>query len=73
LLSERFHSAVDRRPAGSRLLVVLTLIVAGIVWAILRGLNFYGVSPAHIGYDLDQPPLLMVFVGGWLLYRSRRK
>ena len=57
----------------SRLVVGLALITAGVVWAIARGLEFYGLDPVHIGYDLDQPPLLLVFVGAWLLYRSRRR
>ncbi len=55
----------------SRLVVALTLIAAGLLWAIARGLEFYGLAPAHVGYDLDQPPLLLVFVGAWLLYRRR--
>jgi hypothetical protein len=56
-----------------RLVVGLALIACGIVWAIARGLTFYGLTPAHIGYDLDQPPLLLVLVGIWLLFRSRRR
>lgn len=56
-----------------RLLVALALIGGGIVWALARGLNFYGVSLDGIGYDLDQPPLLLVIVGTWLLYRTRRR
>jgi hypothetical protein len=54
-----------------RLVVALLLILGGIVWAILRGLNFYGLGPVDVVYDLDQPPLLLVFVGAWLAYRSR--
>ena len=57
----------------SRLVVGLTLISGGLVWAIARGLEFYGLALVSIGYDLDQPPLLLVFVGAWLLYRSRRR
>jgi hypothetical protein len=57
----------------SRLAVGLALIVGGISWAIARGLEFYGLNPAHIGYDLDQPPCLLVLVGAWLLYRNRRR
>jgi hypothetical protein len=59
--------------AQPRPLVALALIVAGFIWAIVRGLRFYGVSPADLGYDLDQPPLLLIVVGCWLLYRSRRR
>jgi hypothetical protein len=55
-----------------RVLVGLVLIAGGIVWAIARGLRFYGLTPAHLGYDLDQPPLLLLLVGTWLLFRSRR-
>ena len=57
----------------SRLVVGLTLIAGGLLWVIARGLEFYGLTPVHIGYDLDQPPLLLVFVGAWLLYRTRRR
>jgi hypothetical protein len=49
------------------------MIAAGVVWAIARGLQFFGVDLAGIAYDLDQPPLLLVLVGIWLLYRSRRR
>jgi hypothetical protein len=68
-----------RRPLRRRMLpqprplVAVALIVAGFIWAIARGLRFYGVSPVHVGYDLDQPPLLLIVVGCWLLYRSRRR
>ena len=57
--------------ARSRLVVALALIAAGVVWAIARGLHFYGLTPADIGYDLDQPPLVLMLVATWLLYRSR--
>ena len=57
----------------SRLVVALALITGGLLWAIVRGLEFYGLTPVQIGYDLDQPPLLLVFVGVWLLYRTRRR
>jgi hypothetical protein len=56
-----------------RLVVVLVLIVAGIAWASLRGLDFYGLTPLDVAYDLDQPPLLLLLVGGWLIFRSRRR
>jgi hypothetical protein len=62
-----------RTLALSRLVVGFALIVGGGVWAIARGLHFYGLTPVDIGYDLDQPPLLLVLVGAWLLYRSRRR
>jgi hypothetical protein len=56
-----------------RVLAGLVLIAGGILWALARGLHFYGLAPIDVGYDLDQPPLLLVLVGGWLLYRSRRR
>ena len=61
------------RPAVSepRRLIGLTLVACGLGWAVARGLNFYGLTLPDVGYDLDQPPLLLVLVGGWLLYRSR--
>jgi hypothetical protein len=77
---ERFSTVLDgasrgagRAPslAPSRVVVSLVLVAAGVVWAIFRGVHFYGLSPVHIAYDLDQPPLLIVLVSGWLLYRSR--
>lgn len=57
----------------ARQVVGLTLIAAAVVWAIARGLRFYGMSPVHLAYDLDQPPWLLVLVSGWLWYRSRRR
>jgi hypothetical protein len=68
------EGAVEGRRAvfgQPRLAVALALIVFGAVWAIARGLQFYGLSPVAIAYDLDQPPLLLMLVGTWLLYRSR--
>jgi hypothetical protein len=57
----------------SRALVGLLLLAAALVWAIARGLHFYGITPVHLAYDLDQPPWLLLLVSGWLLYRSRRR
>ncbi len=54
-----------------RFLLGLVLIAGGVLWAVFRGLEFYGLSPINLAYDLDQPPLLLVAVGVWLLYRSR--
>jgi hypothetical protein len=54
-----------------RLVVALVLIAVGIVWAVIRGLHFYGLAPIDIAYDLDQPPVLLALVGGWLCHRSR--
>lgn len=53
-----------------RIVAALVLVVAGLLWAALRGLEFYG---ANLAYDLDQPPLLLLMVGAWLWYRSRLK
>ena len=62
------------RPSVQPLLVVaVVLICAGLVWAAARGLEFYGLTPLDVGYDLDQPPLLLIIVGAWLRYRSRRR
>ena len=70
------HSAARRLRSASarpRLAVGLVLIACGVVWAIARGLELYGLGPAGIAYDIDQPPLLLVLVGTWLAYRSRRR
>jgi hypothetical protein len=55
-----------------RLVVGVVLISGGLFWAVARGLNFYGLSLAGVGYDVDQPPLLLLLVGAWLVYRSGR-
>jgi hypothetical protein len=70
----RLESNVYRRatPIQPRALVGLLLILGGVVWALGRGLAFYGVGPAELGYDLDQPPVLVLLVGVWLFYKSRR-
>jgi hypothetical protein len=57
----------------SRVIVGVVLIAGGVGWAIARGLPYYGVSPTHLAYDLDQPPWLLILVSGWLWYRSRRR
>ena len=57
----------------SRPAVGLGLIAAALVWAMARGFTFYGFSPIHLVYDLDQPPWLLMLVSGWLWYRSRRR
>jgi hypothetical protein len=59
------------RTVQPRLLVGLALIVAGLVWALARGLSSFGIGPAGLGYDLDQPPVLLLLVGAWLLIRAR--
>ena len=60
-------------PIQPRVAVGLILILAGLVWAAARGLASYGIGPADLGYDLDQPPVLLVLVGAWLLWRGRRR
>jgi hypothetical protein len=47
------------------------LLAAAVVWAAIRGLDSYDRSPAGIGYDLDQPPVVLALVGMWVFYRSR--
>lgn len=59
------------RAIQPRFLLGLVLIAAGLVWAAIRGLEFFGVGPVDLAYDLDQPPLLLALVGAWLMYRSR--
>src|SRR2546430_17549356 len=70
-------SAIAGRLRGALLqpllAVALLLIAAGFVWALARGLQFYGIDPVNLAYGLDQPPLLLALVGVWLLYRSRRR
>lgn len=66
-------SALRQTVVQSRVVVGLLLVLAGAVWAVFRGLHFYGFSPVHLAYDLDQPPWLLVLVSGWLWYRSARR
>jgi hypothetical protein len=68
-----FQPERRRRATQPRLLVALVLIAAAVVWSIARGLHFYGLSPVNLIYDLDQPPLLLALVAGWLWYRSRAR
>jgi hypothetical protein len=73
-LHEQPQAVVDGlrgRAVQPRLVVGLLLIAGGLLWAVFRGLEFYGVGPVDLAYDLDQPPLLLVLVGAWLMYRSR--
>lgn len=53
-----------------RVLLGLALVVGGIVWGVVRGVHFYGLTPVNVLWDLDQPPILIMLVGYWLLYRS---
>jgi hypothetical protein len=71
--SDAVAGAVRLAAVQPRVIVALTLILGGVVWAAIRGLEFYGLSPVHVVYDLDQPPLLLIAVAVWLLYRSRRR
>ena len=71
---QRARESVPRLAAVQpRVLVALALILGGVVWAAIRGLEFYGFSPVHLVFDLDQPPRLLIAVAVWLLYRSRRR
>ena len=56
----------------SRVAVAAVLVVAAVVWAAVRGLSSFHASPIGIGYDLDQPPILVALVGAWIFWRSRR-
>jgi len=71
--SELVLSALRWTSVHSRALVGLLLLAGACVWAIARGLSYYGLSPVHLAYDLDQPPWLVLLVSGWLWYRSRRR
>lgn len=66
-------AAVRWSAVQSRVLVGLVLVAGAAAWAIARGLAYYGLSPVHLAYDLDQPPWLLLLVSGWLWYRSRRR
>lgn len=68
---KRFGDAWRGTLLRSRAAVSLLLLIAALVWAVARGLHFYGISPVHLAYDLDQPPWLLLLVSGWLVYRSR--
>jgi hypothetical protein len=57
----------------SRQAVGALLIAAGIVWAILRGLDGYGDLPDGILYTLDQPPILIAAVGAFVACRGRSR
>jgi len=57
----------------SRAVIGVTLVAAACVWAIARGVHYYGLSPVHLVYDLDQPPWLLLVVSAWLWYRSPRR
>jgi hypothetical protein len=67
------RGALRRTRLRPRAIVGLTLVAAGVVWALARGIHFYGVGPVDLAYDLDQPPWLLVLVSAWLVYRSRRR
>ena len=61
-----------RRLVVLRWSVVALLLAGGIVWAVLRGLHWYGLTPAGIYGDVDQPPVLVFVVGLWFGLRFRR-
>ena len=73
-LREQAGAAVHglrERVVQPRLVVGLALIASALLWAALRGLEFYGLGPIDLAYDLDQPPILLLLVGVWLSHRSR--
>jgi len=53
--------------------VAVLLVVGAVVWAAVRGLHGYGITPVGVAYTLDQPPILLALVGLWLCYRSRTR
>jgi hypothetical protein len=67
LLADAWH----RLLALSRLVVGLALLAGGGVWAVARGLSFYGLNLSGFYDDLAQPPLLLALIGVFLLFRSR--
>jgi hypothetical protein len=69
--SDRVVYRLRSRLLQSRAVIGLTLVAAAGVWATARGVHYYGLSPVHLVYDLDQPPWLLLVVSGWLWYRSR--
>jgi hypothetical protein len=71
----RSVKAVDRGAVvvQPRVVVGLLLIAAAVVWALIRGLASYGGGVVGLGYDLDQPPLMLALVGVWIIARSRRR
>ena len=56
-----------------RVVVGLLLIAAAVVWALIRGLASYGGGVVGLGYDLDQPPVMLALVGVWIIARSRQR
>jgi membrane associated rhomboid family serine protease len=72
-IAELIAAALRRAPVLSRLTVGLALIAGGVVWAIARGLSFYGPNISGAYDDLAQPPVLLIVIGVWLLFRSRRQ
>jgi hypothetical protein len=71
--SDRVAHRLRSTLVQSRAVVGLALVAAAAVWAIARGVHYYGLGPAHLAYDLDQPPWLLLVVSAWLWYRSRRR
>ncbi|MBV9000173.1 MAG: hypothetical protein JO304_14010 [Solirubrobacterales bacterium] len=71
--SDRFVFTLRSTLVQSRAMIGLALVVAAAVWASVRGVHYYGLSPVQLAYDLDQPPWLLVMISAWLWYRSRRR
>jgi hypothetical protein len=69
---QAFVYALRSRVVQPRLRIAILLVAGGVAWAGARGLRLYGLGPVDAVYDLDQPPVLLVLVGAWLWYRSRR-
>jgi hypothetical protein len=50
--------------------IVVTL--AGIIWLLAApSLSWFGYTPVGLYRSLNQPPILVTFVGLWYTFRSR--
>jgi cytochrome c oxidase subunit IV len=52
--------------------LVALLLAGGVVWAVFRGVHWYGLTLAGLYYDVDQPPVLVFVVGVWFAVRVWR-
>jgi hypothetical protein len=71
--SDPFVHRLSSTLVQSRVAIGLALVAGAGVWAVARGLHYYGLSPVHLVYDLDQPPWLLLVVSALLWYRTRRR
>ena len=61
------------RVPQARLAIGPVLVVGRMSRAVGRGVDFYGLTPVDLAHDPDQPLLLPMLVGSWLLYWSARR